>query len=102
MSYEVVQHVSYEVVRPQMEQWSMQGVLLTVHLSQAEEYSYSVRGVHLTLHLFCRCTTEVVLLQQGVLLGSLWDTCKMCRTTLSGIVLQMYTLQYTRATGVLG
>ncbi len=29
-----------------------------------------VSGVHLTLHLFCRCTTEVVLLQQGVLLGS--------------------------------
>ncbi len=66
-----------------MEQRSMQGELLTVHLSQAEEYSYStpiplyllscVSGVHLTLNLFCRCTTEVVLLQQGVLLGSLWE-----------------------------
>ncbi len=50
-----------------------------VHLSRAKEYSYGtpiplycVSGVHLTLHLFCRCTTEVVLLQQGVLLGSLW------------------------------
>ena len=32
-----------------------------------------VSGVHLTLHLFCRCTTEVVLMQQGVLLGSLWE-----------------------------
>ena len=67
-----------------MEQRSMQGVLLTVHLLQAEEYSYSTpiplyiclscfSGVHLTLHLFCRCTTEIVLLQQGVLLGSLWE-----------------------------
>ena len=35
-----------------------------------------VSGVHLTLHLFCRCTTEVVLLQQGVLLGSLWGELK--------------------------
>ena len=32
-----------------------------------------VSGVHLTLHHFCRCTTEVVLLQQGVHLGSLWE-----------------------------
>ena len=29
-------------------------------------------GVHLTLHLSRRCTAVVVLLQQGVLLGSLW------------------------------
>ncbi len=31
-------------------------------------------GVHLTLHLSRRCTAVVVLLQQGVLLGSLWDS----------------------------
>ena len=31
-------------------------------------------GVHLTLHFSHRCMIVVVLLQQGVLLGSLWGT----------------------------
>ena len=50
------------------------GSTLTVHLFHCFCEKDIVLVVYTyTLHHFWRCTTEVVLLQQGVLLGFLWD-----------------------------